>query len=281
MKTTGLFTVHYYQIEAKEIGEPIYIIPFGDIHKFGHMHADDRWREFCEWAKEKKRAYFIGMGDYTDIASASERNILKDHKLHESTILTLDQLYDQFTRDFYNDISFMGGRCIGLIEGNHFGEFSYGATTTQKLCELLKCKYLGVSSFIRLSIKHGKHSAAIDIWAHHGLGAARTIGGSLNKVEQMGEQAEADIYIMSHDHKKSVGYGSKLKLSQAMGNIGLVHRKQLYARCGSFLLGYVPDKVSYVADANMKPTDLGVVKIELTPRRPYHDALRIDIHASI
>jgi len=283
MLTTGIFTTQYFEIPITKINEPIYLIPFGDIHRSSPMCHEDKFLEFLDWAKSKKRAYFLGMGDYDDMASTSERAILTDKKLHDSSLQTLEKLYLSHTSRFAKELKFMKGKIIGLLEGNHYAEFQNGTTSTQKLAEMLECRYLGVSSFIRLSFRYVNMKSSIDIWAHHGKGASRLIGGSLNKVQQMGEAAEADIYLMGHDHKKTVGLVTKLVLKSGRGELKLHHKKQLYARTGSFLKGYENDKVSYVADAALSPTDLGVVKIELTPRRPRKstDSLYVDIHASI
>jgi len=281
MQTTGIFTTHYHQIPIKKSGEPIYLIPFGDVHKFAPLHSDSHWAAFLDWARGKERCYFLGMGDYMDLGSASERNILTDRKFHESTIQTLEELYTDHIARLFKDIEFMKGRLLGLIEGNHYAEFQNGTTSTQRLCQLLECKYLGVSAFIRLSLAYNQCNRSVDIWAHHGRGAARLIGGSLNRVQQMGEQAEADVYLMAHDHKKSVGITSKLQLSGQGKVVRVVHRKQLYVRCGSFLRGYVEDQPSYIADMCLNPTDLGVVKIEITPRNIGHSDARVDLHASI
>jgi hypothetical protein len=236
--------------------------------------------EFLEWAKNKERTYFIGMGDYDDMMSASERNILKSAQFHETTIQTLEDIYETQLNELYNEISFMSGRIIGMLEGNHFSKFEDGTTTTQRLCNKLKCKYLGVSSFIRLYFDYkGLGVTYKDIWCHHGKGAARLIGGSLNSVQQMGEAAQADIYLMGHDHKKSVGMTSKLCLKQSQDNIALKNRKQLYIRTGSFLRGYVDNYASYIAAKGLNPTDLGVVKIEMTPRKSGN--FDVDLHASI
>lgn len=284
MTTTGIFTVHQYEIKVDKVNEPIYLIPFGDIHRSSPMCHVDKWLEFLDWARTKKRAYFLGMGDYDDLASASERRILLNKDLHDSSLRTLEKLYLYHTNKLYKEIKFMEGRIIGLLEGNHYGEFSNQTTTTQKLAELLKCRYLGVSTFIRITFSNSSRRASVDIWAHHGKGASRLIGGSLNRVQQMGESAEADIYLMGHDHKKSVGLVTKLALKSGGGYLNLHHKKQLYARTGSFLKGYEDEKVSYVADMALSPTDLGVVKIELTPRRNTKnnkDEFYIDIHTSI
>jgi UDP-2,3-diacylglucosamine pyrophosphatase LpxH len=287
MNTTGIFTIHRHIIPYKKYGEPIYLIPFGDIHRSSPQCHEEKWTEFLGWARRKKRCYFLGMGDYDDLASASERHILTDRKLHDSTRTTLEDIYRKFTDRFAKEIGFMDGNLIGLLEGNHYGEFENGTTTTQRLCERLHCKYLGVSSFIRLSFemenyKTGKRKC-IDIWAHHGKGAARLIGGSLNRVEQMAECAEADIYLMGHDHKKSQGNKTRLRLTDGGETVRLSHRKILIARTGSFLKGYVPETKSYIVDMALNPTDLGVIKIELTPRLTgdNYDRVEIDLHASL
>jgi len=155
------------------------------------------------------------------------------------------------------------------------------------MCRLMKCKYLGVSTFIRLSFGPPKGSGkrmAVDIWAHHGKGAARLAGGSLNRVEQMLEAAECDIALMGHDHKKSIATKTRFRLVNHSGNLKLSHRKILIGRTGSFLKGYEEGKPSYIADAAMNPTDLGVLKLELTPRRSGkggEDRTSMDIHGSI
>lgn len=231
------------------------------------------------------------MGDYDDLASASERRLLNGKDLHDSTVETLEGLYNKHIQRFYKEIEFMKGRCIGIIGGNHFSEFQSGINSDQKLADLLGAKYLGSSCFVRLSFQQkSKHNgnSSVDIWAHHGMGASRLIGGSLNRVQQMAESAEADIYLMGHDHRKSAGFTTRLRLSQGAGSVRLSHRKVLQARTGSFLKGYVEGKKSYIVDRAMSPTDLGVVKIELTPKR---ESLRvngkrteweyIDIHASV
>lgn len=287
MQTTGIFTIHKYQIEFDNYDEPIYLFPFGDIHRSSPSCDVDRWLEFLSWASSKERSYYLGMGDYDDLASTSERAILNNKSLHDSTLRTLDIHYKEHTDKFYKEIEFMGDRLIGLIEGNHYQELQSGMTTTQYLADKMNTKYLGVSSFVRLILKPSKRTSTqkVDIWAHHGKGASRLVGGSLNRVEHMLTAANADIYLMGHDHKKTVGYVPTLELKEAGGGLKLSAKKKLLARTGSFLKGYTPNEVSYVADMALNPADLGVIKIELTPRRIYKpkkaEEYRVDIHTSI
>lgn len=229
------------------------------------------------------------MGDYDDLASTSERIVLRDPKLHESSRETIDSLYRSHTARFAKEISFMQGRIIGILGGNHYADLMNGTTTDHLLAEKLKTTYLGVSSFIRLRLITTNNSRfTVDLWAHHGKGASRLAGGSINRVQQMAEAAEADIYLMGHDHKKSAAFISRLRLENAGRTRGeklrLRQRKVLLARTGSFLRGYVENRPSYIADGAMSPTDLGAVKIELTAR--YKEVAgvgesHIDIHASV
>lgn len=282
MKTTGIFETHYIQIPVEQSGDVHYILPFGDVHRSAPLCHVEKWHEFLSWAKTKKNSLFLGMGDYDDLMSAGERSILDRAELHDSSKDTIESMYKFHTEKLAKEMEFMKGKLIGLVEGNHFAVLKNGMTTTQYLCQLLDCKYLGASAFVRVAFvyRDTRESKSIDIWAHHGKGAARLIGGSLNRVQQMAEAANADVYCMGHDHKKSAGTCSKLFLSGQGKNMRLRHKKQLFIRTGSFLKGYEPGQVSYVVDCAMNPTDLGVVKIEITPRKSNGD-YTLDLHASI
>lgn len=287
MLTDNLFTIHHVNIPVTEINKPIYLIPWGDLHRFASLCSVKKWQEFCEWAKNKPNSYFLGMGDYDDLASASERKILNSCELHDFTKQSLEELGKKRSGDLIAEIEFMRGKLIGLLEGNHHFDFSSGITSTQYMCQQLGCKYLGVSSFIRLSFSYGEKRAKIDIWAHHGKGASRGVGGSLNTVEQMGDLSDADILLMGHDHKKSIALKNRLSLTGGQG-LNITEKKILLARTGSFLRGYVTETPSYIAGFAGNPTDLGVVKIELTPKRfteqedgDRKDSFYIDVHASI
>lgn len=280
-----IFTIHKFVIDKCNINEPLYIIPFGDVHRYAPLCNVEKWCEFLMWAKKKKNCFFLGMGDYDDMFSTSERKNLQG-MLHGSSQESINDIFLQRVNDFCYEISFMKGRIIGMLEGNHYGSMLSGITTTQQMCNLLSCKYLGVSSFVRVVVYYGNKSASIDMWIHHGKGAARLSGGSINTVQHMVDSADADIYLMGHDHKKSVALISRLSLTEGGGSLALHNNKILLGRTGSFLVAYKPNSSSYVAAKALSPTDLGVIKIELTPKRERSRALHkdnfyLDVHASI
>ncbi len=297
----AIFTTHRVEIPVKKLNEPIYLLPFGDVHRFAPMCDEERWHEFLDWAKNKSKqgqCYFLGMGDYDDLASTSERFIIKNPHLHESTAESLDDYARDRVRRMADEMSFMKGKLIGLVEGNHHWKFENATTSTQYMCEQLGCKYLGGNSFIRLSFRLAytktNKRASLDMFVHHGRGSARLHGSSLNTVQQMEQTANADIYLMGHDHKKGVSTMNKLELKEGKGSIALHKKKILLGRTGSFLKAYTEGKASYVVKAGLGPADLGTIKIELTPKfkgyknpkydnnkRERKDHFYVDLHASI
>lgn len=269
MQTSGLFTLHTHEIKLTKLNDPLRIVFFGDVHRDSPNHARDHWRRFLDYARGLRNAVFFGMGDYLDATSSSEREILSGpgSRLHETTKADLAELTEKKIETFAHELEFMRGRLIGLLNGNHYFDFQSGINSDQKLCEKLGCKFLGVSSFVRLAIDtHGSHSA-FDIWAHHGAGGSRLIGGSINRVDQMREHAEADCYVMGHDHRRAaVPANPRMCLKNSNGKLSLQERQQWLVRSGSFLKSYEDGRASYNVDAARGPCSLGHVEIELTPR---------------
>lgn len=144
------------------------------------------------------------MGDYLDSTSTTERECLGhiSKQMHDTFRNDIQALQLAKIELIADELKFAKGRIIGLVNGNHYFEFQSGINGDQKLAELLETKYLGVCSLTRLSFDAHGRNHSIDLFVHHGMGAARLIGGSLNRVAQMFEGVEADVTIMGHDHKR-------------------------------------------------------------------------------
>ena len=87
MKTSGLFTTHSFDIKMR-YGQEISIIIFGDIHRDSPAHADAKWQsDLAAWKRmPRETTYFLGMGDYLDSTSTSERECLGNlsQKMHDT-----------------------------------------------------------------------------------------------------------------------------------------------------------------------------------------------------
>lgn len=283
MKTSGLFTVHNFKIPFG-YGKPFRIIFFGDVHRDSPDHAAGKWKEFLAYAKKQKDAWFFGMGDYLDSTSTSERDCLGSisKHMHETFRNDIQALQLAKIELLAKELEFMRGRIIGMLNGNHYFEFSSGINGDQKLCELLCAKYLGVCSFTRLTFETCGRRHTRDIFAHHGAGAARLVGGSLNRVQQMAEGAEADIYAMGHDHKKGALPGQpRLFLTTTKSGSFVEQREPILVRSGSFLESFRNGQVNYNVDACRPPSSLGHVEILITIRSKHDCSSEIEMRSLV
>ena len=266
MHTTGLFVIHNYTIPI-QYNKPIRLIFFGDVHRDSPTCAEGKWNDFLAYSRRQKNAWFFGMGDYLDSTSASERNAwaMACLQLHETKKDDVEKHEVTKCAKFAKEIEFMKGRLIGLLGGNHYFQFQNGTNTDHKICERMDCKFMGVSSFTRLTLDCYGRRHTLDIWAHHGLGGARLVGGSINRVDQMREHAEADIYAMGHDHgRMAIPAKPRMLLSSHGTELHLRERQQWLLRTGSFLASYVEGVPSYNVDAGRGPSSLGHVELEIT-----------------
>lgn len=213
-----------------------------------------------------------------DGVSTSERIVLDGPSLHDTTRTTMRDHYRGVAKTLVNELSFMKGRLIGMLGGNHYFDFGNGDTTDHILAAALRTKFLGVCSFIRLSLrfrnatgtlrKHERQS--LDIFAHHGKGGGGLPGSTFNTLEKMQQAADADFYCMGHDHRKGcIPSTPRLQLVSTgpTGELSVRERTPWLGRTGSFLKAYENGRVSYNVDAGRPPCALGWIEFEITPVR--------------
>jgi hypothetical protein len=275
MKTTGIFKTRLVEVQMREYGETFTLIPFGDVHRDSPHCAVERWREdLAEWRKIKN-PLFLGLGDYTDFLSTSERIRLRDG-MHDSTDTSLDKLARKQIKDLAKEMDFMKGRMIGLVNGNHYYQFKDGTTGDHMLANELDTHFLGVAAFIRVVFKFPRKtgkSISLDIFAHHGAGTGQKPHTSLGAIARMAEWADADIILQGHDHKRgALPLNPTLSLSSnASGALHVKERQRWVGRTGSYLKAYIDGEANYNVDAGRGPCSLGHIRFELMPTRSQKD----------
>lgn len=224
------------------------LMPMGDIHFGVQDFPLKKFEATIKWAIDRG-CMFIGMGEYLDFTSASQRNVFGG--LRESVRQQIDIGIRQLVEDIYEVLRPTKGRWLGMLEGDHYWEFTDDHTSAdQYLCKLLECDFLGTSAWIRVHpVKAPKDHIEADtiIYAHHGIGGSRKLGGHLNRVEDLLSWIDADLYLMGHSHAKIFGPVDY----QIMTPDGVhSHRTRMIARTGGWLKGYVShDPLSLITPA--------------------------------
>ena len=156
---------------------------------------------------------------------------------------------------------------------------SDGTNSEQYLCQLLRIPYLGPTGIVCLDFrdKGGKGRCRLQqvIYAHHQGGSmgGRTTGADVNALERSELVFDADIYTLSHTHRR---FGFKLpKLGvTSKGQRRLIERTKVFVRSGAFLKGFGEDNPgtskphipSYAESKALRPTDLGWVTVGIFAR---------------
>lgn len=246
-------------------------MPIGDIQYSGPGGPCDldKLERHILWGLEHD-CYFIGMGDYVDFASPSNRRRLKTAGLYDTSEEAIDRMAGQLATELFTVLQQTKGRWLGLLEGHHFFEHLDGTTTDTRLAQWLGAPFLGTCAMVRLQFAVGKNRANCTIWAHHGAGGGVSIGAPLLKLERIAASFEADLYLMGHQHKLA----SAPKDVLYMSNKGqqLQHRTKQLVSTGSWLKGYMGGsraggrpRGGYVEQALLMPVALGGALVTITP----------------
>lgn len=250
--------------------EEVNIVPIGDV-QYGAEGVDMKsLRRDIEWGLANN-AYFIGMGDYVDVASPSNRQKWKASGFYDSVHQALEDKAEEHRQDFLRTVKGTEGRWLGMVEGHHFWEFMDGTTTDTRLAKDLGAPFLGTCGIIRLRMKKPNSNARLttDVWVHHGFGSGQTQAAPLNKLDKITGSFDADLYLINHYQRR----GAVPKDYLYANRKGIIRHKTKYlVATGGYMRGYTQGssqgkvkRGSYVEQAMMPPASLGGVIIKMRP----------------
>lgn len=255
---------------------PIVIAPLGDIQWNGKRGptAKETLREYLDWTMELG-AYYLGMGDYIDFMSPSNRQRLRGAGFYDNAEDSIDDKALDLVFELYQEyLAPTKGRWLGMLHGHHYSQLRTGETSDQRLCQLLNARFLGTSAFIRLQFQIWDTRASLVIWAHHGTGGGSTAGAPLNKLEKAALGFDADVYVMGHTTKSPATPLDRI-VPRWHGNSApdLVHKKVLLVNSGGFAKSYVEGSKQgqvpmdgYAGQGMMNPAHVGAPIIRIEPR---------------
>jgi len=251
--------------------ESVTVMPIGDA-QVGVEAADlKRLKAHMEWGFHTKHAMFLGMGDYVDMASPSNRRTLKAAGLYDTVTDALQAKAEEDIKTFLSMTGYTKGAWLGLLQGHHYMDMADGSTSDIQIAEALRAPFLGDAAIVRIIFD--KHldvdglPVKADIWCHHGRGGGVGAAAPISLLEKTARGFSADIYLMGHQHKKVATPIDELFYSR---NGRMLHRTKLLACTGSFLKGYLDNSMSegraggtYVEKGMMTPVSLGGIVIEI------------------
>lgn len=244
-------------------------------------------------------AWFLGMGDYVDTFSPSNRARLASANLYDTALDTIDAKNLDLVLALYEEaLKPTKGRWLGLVAGHHWHQFKHGDTTDMRLAAMLDTEFFGDSAIIRLVFEMKKPTRPTarlakdaggaripaTIWVHHGVGNGQTNYYPLARLEKVAATwEEIDVFAMGHTCKEAVGAGNKLRPRWNRTEPDLTHRKVVLIGAGGYSKTYVENAMQgqvraggYAEKGMMAPAIMGSPVAWFWPKRT-GERLSLDI----
>lgn len=185
-----------------------------EIHTLADLHIGDNFcdmaliKEKIKYIEDNKHAYVILNGDLLN--NATKTSVSDSYAELLSPMEQISTLVDL--------ISPIKEKVLCINSGNHERRtyIKEGIDLTEVACRELGIynRYSRASSFIFLRVgqesrgrknhKGDVRKICYTIYSNHGSGGGRRSGGKINRLEDMSNVVDADIYIHSHTHLPAV-----------------------------------------------------------------------------
>ena len=263
------------------------LMPIGDVQLGAKGVLKDRVKRHVNWGLEHG-AYFLGMGDYIDVMSPSNRAAWRSAPLYDSVREAMAEKAQELGEEFLKLVDGSQDRWLGILEGHHYFEFTEDDTTDTRIAEALNAPFLETTTIIELKFGSPDHTRIkAQIWATHGQGSGQTMAAPLNKLERvMSRFPSVDVFLVGH-YSRKVGYPVDAKIPKFGKHPRLVTTRRILGCTGGFLDGYATSprdgkrhKGSYVEKGMMAPLNLGGLLIRIRPvHEEWGDRLDMSVEA--
>lgn len=247
--------------------EVVTIAPLGDIQWTGREAdvAVDRL------AKHLKRcidlnAYYIGLGDYIDFMSPSNRSRLKNADLYDNAQkCIMDKarfLTDELYCDFLCDTV---GQWLGLVSGHHYCQLEGVETTDTYLAKKLKSPHTEALMYIQLVIQHEHRQGELNFWVHHTNGSG-TAGAIENRLGKQFGHWPVDFLLAGHTTSRFARPIPRMNVYWHEGEAHIIDNPVWLIACGGWSRAYRLGETDYVERAALSPVSLGAPLIFIEPK---------------
>lgn len=182
--------------------DQLQILPLADLH-IGDLHSNgEKILEWLKYIEETPNCYAILNGDLMDTAIKTSIG-----DIYGSTLRPMEQL--QQCIKLFEPIK---SKILAVTGGNHEARIyrNDGLDVTQMMCNQLGLECYSPESamiFIQFGMQSGHHKfqpMLYSIYCVHGAGGGRKEGGKINRVVDLANIIDADIFIHSHSHLPAI-----------------------------------------------------------------------------
>ena len=249
------------------------LVPLGDLQWSGDDEAIayDRLERHIARCLTYPTPLFIGMGDYIDFASPSNRRRIDEAGLYD----TAKQVIADATKALVDDLfarllKGTRGKWLGMVQGHHHhpckvAELKDGTAVHEDsdvyLAKKLNAPWLDEMGVIKLMFPGG---GVVRVLALHGSGYSVYPWGPLNRLHRL-QGFRVDVMLMGHQTKMAKSTADALEFPPDRDDVEDVPVKMVGT--GGWMKGYVNGRRTYVSQAGLSPVTLGQPVIHIRPER--------------
>lgn len=268
-----------------EYGKPyaeFSIYDVADLHLLNRGVSKNHLIRDIERIKNDQHAlYFIG-GDYADWIYPGDKRFDPAAFGTDVMVTDLSQLGAVVAKMMIDYFSPIKRKCLGALIGNH--EFTAMNHNSETYIHEYICRQLGIANmrfsgftdiyFIHTTGFRGcrvsfantppkKYTARLRVFLHHGMGAANTAGGKINKLKTLVDMVDADLVMMGHVHEQFAKAFLRMVPNADCSDIN--QKVTMGMITGSYLKTYAPGFTSYGEIKGYSATTLGATRARYIP----------------
>jgi len=278
MEASGCRVIRYGKEDAE-----FSIYDVADIHYLNRgISKTHFFNDIYRIKKDPYALFFLG-GDYGDWIYPGDPRCDWEAFDQELKVVDLAYLGSIIAKFIIQSIEPIKNKCLGLCIGNH--EFtaitrSSQARVHEEICFALGVPNMRFSGFADIYFVHDdsvkwpvmetcdkppiKFTSRLRCFIHHGMGAANTAGGKINKLKALVDMVDADLVLMGHCHEQFAK--AFLRLSPNINCTEIQQKVTMGLITGSYLRTYAPGFTSYGEIKGYSPTTLGATRARYMPK---------------
>lgn len=242
------------------------LYPINDV-QIGGMGVDEvRFKNYIKRLAEDPIGRGLGLGDYTDGLSPSNRAAIKFATVAGNWYdVGEDMLYDAAqaqVKKFLKLAAPAKDKVDAVLKGHHFYQYQVpndnGSTTIRTtdldIADYFNAPFLDDPSDkkqVAMITYHMPKGKLLRVLCMHGEGSGATLASPLGKLAKLTTEYPADIYMTAHHHKI---FATKVPING---------KDALMVACGSWMRGYVEDEATYAEAGLMGPLSIGAPVIHV------------------
>jgi len=260
------------------------IYDVADIHWLNRgVSKTHLYRDIQRIAEDPYSLFFEG-GDYADWIFPNDKRFDPEAFDENVKVIELAKLGALVSQAIIHIFKPIRKKCLGMLIGNH--EFKAMSRNSQMFVHDHICKSLGAPNMrfsgftdvyfvyergfrgcrVQQSIIPPKQFVAkLRVFLHHGMGAANTAGGKINKLKSLVDMVDADLVMMGHVHEQFAKAFLKLVPNEDCSEIG--QKVTMGLITGSYLRTYAPGFTGYGEIKGYQPTTMGATRARYIPSK--------------